>query len=76
MSDNGAAGEDFYDNSKLFAPYLRQHFSNDYENMGSPTSFVSYGPQWAQAGAAPFKLYKAFATEGESLHLLSLQVSK
>ena len=63
MSDNGAAGEDFY-NSTPFAPYLRQHYNNDYENMGSPSSFVSYGPQWAQAGAAPFKLYKGFATEG------------
>lgn len=64
MSDNGAAGEDFYNNSKAFAPYLREHYNNDYENMGKPSSFVSYGPQWAQAGAAPFKLYKGFATQG------------
>jgi arylsulfatase len=32
--------------------------------MGKAGSFVSYGPQWAQAGAAPFKLYKSYATEG------------
>jgi arylsulfatase A-like enzyme len=32
--------------------------------MGKASSFVSYGPQWAQAGAAPFKLFKAYSTEG------------
>ena len=32
--------------------------------MGKVYSFVSYGPQWAQAGAAPFKLFKAYLTEG------------
>jgi arylsulfatase len=32
--------------------------------MGSPTSFVAYGPGWAQAGAAPFKLFKSYSTEG------------
>jgi arylsulfatase len=64
MSDNGAAGEDFYNDPQGFGPYIRDHYSNSYENMGKAGSFVSYGPQWAQAGAAPFKLYKAYATEG------------
>ena len=32
--------------------------------MGKPGSFVSYGPQWAKAGTAPFNRYKGFATEG------------
>jgi arylsulfatase A-like enzyme len=64
MSDNGAAGEDFYNLPEGFGPYLRSHYNNSYENMGKAGSFVSYGPQWAQAGAAPFKLYKGYATEG------------
>ncbi len=64
MSDNGAAGEDFYNLPGGFGPFLRKHYNNDYENMGTASSFVSYGPQWAQAGAAPFKLYKYYATEG------------
>lgn len=64
MSDNGAAGEDFYNEPKGPGPYLRAHYDNRYENMGTAGSFVSYGPQWAQAGAAPFKLYKSYATEG------------
>ncbi len=64
MSDNGAAGEDFYNDPTGSGPFLRKHYNDCYENMGKPSSFVSYGPQWAQAGAAPFKLFKAYSTEG------------
>ena len=64
MSDNGAAAEDFYNRPAGFGPYLRKHYNNDYENMGKASSFVSYGPQWAQTGAAPFKLFKYYSTEG------------
>jgi len=64
MSDNGAAAEDFYNLPGGFGPFLREHYNNSLENMGKPSSFVSYGPQWAQAGAAPFKLFKAYSTEG------------
>lgn len=63
MSDNGAAGEDFY-NSGGYAPYLRENYDNSYENMGKPTSWVSYGPQWAEAGSAPFSRYKGYTREG------------
>ena len=64
MSDNGAAGEDFYNLPGGFGPYLREHYNNDYDSMGTASSFVSYGPQWAQAGAAPFRLFKYYSTEG------------
>jgi arylsulfatase A-like enzyme len=64
MADNGAAAEDFYNLPKGFGPFLREHYDNSYENMGKASSFVSYGPQWAQAGAAPFKLFKYYTTEG------------
>jgi arylsulfatase len=64
MSDNGAAGsEDFY-NTGPFVEYIRAHYDNSYENMGRPTSWVSYGPQWAQAGAAGFSRYKMYTREG------------
>ena len=63
MSDNGAAAEDFY-NQGPFRPFLTEHFNNDYKNMGRPNSFVSYGPQWAEAGSSPFKYFKAYTTEG------------
>lgn len=63
MGDNGAAAEDFYEQGP-FVDYIRAHYRNTYETMGRATSFVSYGPQWAQAGAAPFRLFKGFPTEG------------
>lgn len=62
LSDNGAAGEDFYMNP--FDPFVREHYHNDYENMGEEDSFISYGPPWAEAGAAPYRYYKAHTTEG------------
>ena len=65
MSDNGAAAEDFYnDDHRPYKAYIREHYDNSYDNMGKPGSFVSYGPQWAEAGSAAFRLHKGFATEG------------
>lgn len=63
MSDNGAAAEDFY-NSGNYAPYLRENYDNTLANMGSSTSFVAYGPQWAEAGSAPFSRRKTYTREG------------
>jgi arylsulfatase len=63
ISDNGAAGEDFYNTGK-FVEFIRARYDNSYEKMGLPGSFVSYGPQWAEAGSAPFSLYKGFTREG------------
>lgn len=66
MSDNGAANNDFY-NEEWSREFIRKHYNNDYENMGKVNSFVSYGPQWAQAGAAPFNRFKGYTTEGGML---------
>ncbi|MGH8222483.1 MAG: arylsulfatase [Woeseiaceae bacterium] len=63
MSDNGAAGEDFYEHGP-FVDYLRAHYDNAWENLGRRGSWVSYGPAWAEAGSAPFSRYKGFAREG------------
>ncbi len=63
MADNGAAGEDFY-NTGPYVNNVRSLYNNSYENMGKPDSWVAYGPQWAEAGSAPFKRYKGFTTEG------------
>jgi arylsulfatase len=66
MSDNGAAAEDFYndDHYPEFREYLRNHYDNRLDNMGRPNSWVSYGPQWAEAGSAPFSRYKTYTREG------------
>lgn len=63
MSDNGAAGEDFYNRGRL-VDYIRAHYDNSYANMGKADSWVSYGPQWAEAGSAPFSRYKTYTREG------------
>ena len=63
MSDNGAAGNDFYNNDR-HGPFIRKHFNDEYDNMGQANSFISYGPPWAEAGSSPFRYYKGFTTEG------------
>ncbi|MCH6202050.1 arylsulfatase [Aquiflexum sp. LQ15W] len=63
MSDNGAAAEDFYYEDG-FKNLIRENHTDAYADMGKPNSFISYGPQWAEAGSSPFKYYKGFTTEG------------
>ena len=63
MSDNGAAGEDFYYND-TYGPYNQEKFSYDYDLMGTSKSFVSIGKAWAEVITFPFKLYKGFTTSG------------
>ena len=66
MSDNGAAAEDFYNGYPFdrYKDYLQSTFDNSYEKMGTAESFVSYGPQWAEAGSAPFRRHKGYVLEG------------
>jgi arylsulfatase A-like enzyme len=63
MSDNGAAGEDFY-NDESFRDYVRTHYSAAYEDMGRPGSWISYGVPWAEAGSAPYRRHKTHTLEG------------
>ncbi|MGH7446858.1 MAG: arylsulfatase, partial [Longimicrobiales bacterium] len=63
ISDNGAGAEDFY-HTGPFVEYIQANYDNSYENMGKPDSWVSYGPQWAEAGSAPFSRYKTYTREG------------
>lgn len=63
MSDNGAAAEDFYHKGP-FVEYLQKHYDNSFDKMGGKESFVSYGPQWAEAGSAPFSRHKTYPSQG------------
>ncbi|MBN3520946.1 arylsulfatase [Algoriphagus lutimaris] len=63
MSDNGAAAEDFYYHESL-GPFIKEHYSDEYSEMGKVNSFISYGAQWAEAGSSPFKYFKGYTTEG------------
>lgn len=62
MSDNGAAHRDFINADNYSS--LREYYNDDYEHMGNKNSYVSYGPQWAEAGSAPFRYFKDYTTEG------------
>jgi len=55
QSDNGAEGSQGYPDTGA---------DNRYENLGRVGSNVIYGKRWAEVSATPFRLYKAFSTEG------------
>lgn len=63
MSDNGPDGNTVLDEGATRA-WAEKHRDNSLKNVGRPGSFAEYGPGWAQVGAAPFNLYKAFMYEG------------
>ncbi|MDF2156752.1 arylsulfatase [Algoriphagus sp. CAU 1675] len=63
VSDNGAAAEDFFYHSS-FGPFLKENYTDAYEEMGTENSFISYGPQWAESSNAPFRYFKGYTTEG------------
>jgi arylsulfatase len=63
MSDNGTeAGR------RDLLPPIVEHIGKEYdqsvENLGRPNSYVMYGPNWATAGAAPFRGHKMTGFEG------------
>ncbi|ODS94076.1 MAG: arylsulfatase [Erythrobacter sp. SCN 62-14] len=64
MSDNGAEGLDPEGSAKaLLAPILALA-DNRLDNRGAASSYVLYGPGWAQAATAPRWLIKGYATDG------------
>lgn len=64
LADNGAEGVDLTvtPNASLHDRWAKG--DNRLENLGAATSYVGYGPGWAQAATAPSRLYKAVPTEG------------
>lgn len=73
MSDNGAAGEDYYNDPQV-RPYLNADYTNTRETMGKANSMVSYGPAWAEAGSSPFRYYKSFTTNGGMISPMIIRV--
>ncbi len=55
FSDNGAA---------VLDANMTPDGIDQYEAMGTANSFVGYGPPWAHASSAGYRLYKGYATEG------------
>ena len=64
-SDNGAAGEVPQTFSVMPGEldYIARA-DNRLDNMGSASSFLLYGPYWAQAATAPSSMHKGWMTEG------------
>lgn len=67
LSDNGAEGA-FMEAIPVFGPrlmeFIAEHYDNSLDNIGRPNSYVWYGPRWAQAATAPYRLYKMHTAEG------------
>jgi arylsulfatase len=64
LADNGAEGLDIATSEMVGINQLDDHADNSFANRGAATSYIGYGPGWAQAATAPSWLYKAYATEG------------
>jgi len=67
LSDNGAEGaivEAMPLRGPQIASQIEKYYDNSLDNLGRPSSYVWYGPRWAQAATAPSRLHKAFTTEG------------
>jgi len=67
LSDNGAEGaivEAMPLHGARIAAQIEKYCDNSLDNLGRPSSFIWYGPRWAQAATAPSRLHKAFTTEG------------
>jgi arylsulfatase A-like enzyme len=63
MSDNGAE-PDRRDLKEPISKHVGKEYDHSLDNLGSATSYVMYGPNWASAGATPFNRHKFTAFEG------------
>jgi arylsulfatase len=64
MSDNGADGAILEAIPLQSIDKKVAYYDNSYENIGSKSSFIWYGPRWAQAATAPYRMSKGYITEG------------
>ncbi len=64
MSDNGAEADREDKNPTFKRGVARGGFDNRLENLGRSSSWAFLREGWAQATAAPYRLYKGFLTEG------------
>ncbi len=62
-SDNGAESGR-RDLAKNIQDHVGKEYDHSLDNLGSATSYVMYGANWASAGATPFNRHKFTAFEG------------
>jgi arylsulfatase len=63
MSDNGAE-PDRRDLKEPISKFIGKEYDQSLDNIGSATSYVMYGPNWASASATPFNRHKFTGFEG------------
>ena len=64
FSDNGANGAEMHQYPDTDIAWVERNSDNRYENMGRRFSRIAQGAAWAQVSMTPFRLFKAFPTEG------------
>lgn len=64
LSDNGPESLDFRTTNLTPLVDRWKAAANALDNLGGPGSFDSYGAGWAEAAAAPARMFKAWSTEG------------
>lgn len=64
LADNGAEALDINKTEMVGIKQRADAADNRFDNRGTASSYIGYGPGWAQAATAPSRLYKAYATEG------------
>jgi arylsulfatase A-like enzyme len=63
MADNGAEGHKM-ENVRTNPTWIAEKFDNSLASIGSKNSYVTLGPSWARAHAAPFRDSKGRLAEG------------
>ena len=63
FSDNGPSGT-LRETSPGWQEWIVEKADNSFDNLGKEDSYVSIGPRWAQAQAAPYFLFKRYTSEG------------
>ncbi|MCK5391271.1 MAG: arylsulfatase [Deltaproteobacteria bacterium] len=64
FSDNGANGLTMADYPNTGQAWVERNSDNRYENLGKRGSRIAVGPGWALASMTPFRMFKAFISEG------------
>lgn len=61
LADNGADGTG---TAPVNDPTQQSDINNDISNYGKPGSYIFRSTRWGEVGSAPFRLFKAFTSEG------------
>ncbi len=64
LSDNGPEGHVIDQGYPVISEWVQACCDNRMDNMGAADSYLWYGPNWAQAGNTPRRMFKGFTAQG------------